>query len=284
MLKINGKRELYNYLRYNADGDFELKQKFKNKLSSIYFVIEHRTKIVVDLLYSSDPRLIGKRRKKFVSRGFKYFYIVRGADSTSAMKGILFELGRPEFLETKAEELNNNLPKSEKWFLNKIEKEPIFSKFEFDQNVPLFNKFIYDLFSKKYRVAIEIDGSWHDKPEQKQRDLEKDRAILIKNFIIIRVKAYSQESYNDCVQFLNEIISNPKVYKNFKKKKYDEKVKDYWLFNSSDKREVVPAPPKKGDDNWKYSRTKYRKSENTEIKEDFIDKVNSIDFKKKMPF
>ena len=124
------------------------------------------------------------------------------------IKEIRFVLDKPEWVAERAKSLNDNLPASEEWFLKKIKQEWFWRKMKFEQNVPLFGNYIYDLFSKKYRLCIEVDGSMHDVPEQQVKDNLKNQVTVSKGFHLIRVKAFDQGSYDAAKLLIEQIIEN----------------------------------------------------------------------------
>jgi len=107
--------------------------------------------------------------------------------------------GKQDWLKNRAEELNRNLPKSERWFLTQLKKFYL-HKLNFIKNFPL-GDYIFDLKYKE--LLIEIDGSIHDLPNQKEKD--RIKSAYVKNnteFTLIRVKAYDEGSLNDCIEKL----------------------------------------------------------------------------------
>lgn len=47
---------------------------------------------------------------------------------------------------------------------------------EWERQVPMLG-YILDFFSAKYRTVIEVDGSVHNKPEQRAKDRHRDEAL-----------------------------------------------------------------------------------------------------------
>ena len=133
-----------------------------------------------------------------------------GESLESLVKQIEFALDKKNFIEVRSKELNKDLPASECWFQNRIQKEWFWSKMKFALNKPMFGKFIYDLFSEPFRLCIEIDGSVHDNIAQQQKDAFKNTYTRSKGFHIIRVQAYNDESYKDAVLLIEQIVNNSK--------------------------------------------------------------------------
>lgn len=100
-------------------------------------------------------------------------------------------------LERFAVKLNKNVPNSERWFRSLYNEHYIHSEDKF--NVPICEKYIGDIVNKQFKYVIEIDGSYHDRSDQKLRDAYKDLAITRSGYLIIRVKAYDRLSYLECI-------------------------------------------------------------------------------------
>jgi very-short-patch-repair endonuclease len=95
---------------------------------------------------------------------------------------------KPRQLKQYAKELNANLPNSERWFLEHYTPHP---KDRFNRP---FGPYIPDIINKQYRYIIEIDGSIHDAPQVKLRDVIKTKYYQDNFFKVFRVKAYNQDS------------------------------------------------------------------------------------------
>lgn len=124
-------------------------------------------------------------------------------------------LKRDNFVEGRAKELNRDVPKSEVWFRSKIEQEPFFKDMRFEYNKPMFGRYIFDAFSKKYRLCIEVDGSIHDTDTQIVKDDRKDNVTRVKGFHIVRIKAFDDKSYNEAIGLIQHVVKN-KRSRNFK--------------------------------------------------------------------
>lgn len=80
----------------------------------------------------------------------------------------------------------------------------------------IVGKYIVDLINRKYGYIIEVDGSIHDRPEQKLKDQIKDKYLTTKGFKVFRIKAFDMQS-------LFKTISNIKyIQYQFKNRKLDE--------------------------------------------------------------
>lgn len=118
--------------------------------------------------------------------------------------------------KTRAKELAKNLPKSEQWFREELSKKfKNLGDYCLESNVYCFGK-IPDLVSETLRVVIEIDGSVHDLEQVKENDTKKDKMYRQKGYEVLRVEAYSYDSFLLCFQRLEE-LNKPKPEKPKKK-------------------------------------------------------------------
>lgn len=93
-------------------------------------------------------------------------------------------------IEAFAKELEANLPKSEQWF------RTLYTPLKWDEYNSPQGPFIADVINRRLMYIIEIDGSIHDLPEVKQKDMKKDEYFYLRGFKVFRIKAYSKESYD----------------------------------------------------------------------------------------
>lgn len=98
----------------------------------------------------------------------------------------------------RANKLNKNVPKSEQWFRKKFEAERVFDVKDVTYNKPIGN-YIVDVFLKKLNLIIEVDGSIHDSDEQKFKDFIRQGRLMKRGHLVVRVKAYDEESYQKCI-------------------------------------------------------------------------------------
>lgn len=170
------------------------------------FLINEKHKIVVSLLNrlpDADPVFVSMLKKKSYSH---FTFNIHSED----VKDLISEIDEKvknfeQWLDHRADELNDMVIKSEKWFKDKLVKESFYDLLGVEYNKP-FKKFIYDLYSKKYSIAIEVDGSVHDTPEQRAKDMDKDRLTGAYGLHIVRVKAFDEESYKRAVTKIFGII------------------------------------------------------------------------------
>ncbi len=106
-----------------------------------------------------------------------------------------------------AKRLNEDMPRSEVWFHDKFKSHLLYGHFK--SNV-VVGKYIVDLLDSRNRIAIEVDGSIHDNEIQRFKDFVKDKYLTDKRYTVIRVVAYDEESYNNCINKL-ELIFKEKV-------------------------------------------------------------------------
>lgn len=120
--------------------------------------------------------------------------------------------GFNKWMVNRGNELNNTKIKSEEWFKKKFKKELCYELLDIEYNKP-FKKFIYDIFSAKYNLVIEVDGSIHSTDKQILIDDEKDRLTGTYGLTMIRVKAYNDDSYNKAIKEIITEIHRRKMKK-----------------------------------------------------------------------
>ena len=109
------------------------------------------------------------------------------------------------WMEERANELNTDIHPSEQWFIDKFAEKDI--NIRLTQN---FCAYHYIIDFRFQELAIEVDGSIHDKPEQKEKDLIKDRNLKAIGFKVIRIKAYDEMSFNIAICKIKQYLSIPK--------------------------------------------------------------------------
>ena len=123
---------------------------------------------------------------------------------------------KKEFVKKRAEELNQNLPKSEIWFHNLYEQY----RDKNDLNNHPFHNRIPDVINKKYKYIIEIDGSVHDTLKQIKVDKKKNDLFIKSSYCVFRVKAFDEQSFNKFLKyilFIRESNVNHKVMLDWQK-------------------------------------------------------------------
>lgn len=119
----------------------------------------------------------------------------------------------------RCKELSKSLPKSEKWFFDKLDKAGYsMGDFRLQSNVYCHGK-IPDFVSEYLMVIIEVDGSIHDRPDIKENDDKKDKLYRKKGYTVFRIKAYDNLKFFEVLQELKTL--SEKRDKHFKTKKMD---------------------------------------------------------------
>lgn len=118
---------------------------------------------------------------------------------------------RARQLHEYADRLERNLPKSEQWFRKKYENIPDTRLFKGDHwsdrfNKPYNEKYIPDVHNLGYKYIIEIDGSIHDLPEVKLKDIRREYYFYKREYIVIRIEAYNDASFDAGMARLKEQI------------------------------------------------------------------------------
>lgn len=125
------------------------------------------------------------------------------------------------WMKQKAKELNSKLPKSEQWFLEKLKENGINLKFK--QNIVCFH---YIIDFKYQEIAIEIDGTYHDRPDQQSKDRTKNKDLTELGFNLIRVRAYDEVSLKACINKIKAYLKTKKKTRNYNTKKLEIKVRE----------------------------------------------------------
>lgn len=117
------------------------------------------------------------------------------------------------WLRKQAIELQIKKIKSEIWFIENIKR---WTKYKLQQSVAQSHYIIDFVY---YELAIEVDGSFHDSPEQQLKDRKKDRDLTNLGYTVIRVKAHDQDSFWNCIKLMekyDKIKSSTKQLKSSK--------------------------------------------------------------------
>lgn len=131
-----------------------------------------------------------------------------------------------------ASELEESLPKSEKWFRELYEKDKDINDF---YNKPLGN-YIPDISNYRFKYVIEVDGSMHDCYNIKQHDIKKNNYYKLHDYKVIRIKAYNETDFNKMLFILN--IIRGKIIKKGISFNDQESINKYMLSDNS------PTPTK----------------------------------------
>lgn len=158
-------------------------------------------------------RIIGSKYKTYhkIKKGTKPF---KRAKSWKKKVKLKVET-KPERIPLKefAQQLEENLPKSEQWFRELYEQY----KHENDEFNKPFYRQIPDLINKKLKYIIEIDGSFHDNLRVKCKDLNKDYKNANRGYVTLRIKAYDKVSFDIKMKILHAIRTDKEKHKDFLK-------------------------------------------------------------------
>ncbi len=107
-------------------------------------------------------------------------------------------------LEKTSARLRENPPASEIWF------HSLYRAYEHENDS--FNTvrgpYIPDVQNQRYRYIIEIDGSYHDSPEQKLKDFKRNQWFQLRSWKVIRIKAYDENSFRMGIEIVLELRQN----------------------------------------------------------------------------
>lgn len=100
-----------------------------------------------------------------------------------------------------SKQLNANLPRSERWFQELYRPHQDINDFF---NRPLGN-YIPDISNYRFKYVIEIDGTWHDRPEALEKDKLKSKYYSENGYRVIRIRGYCDEDFKRALYILNVI-------------------------------------------------------------------------------
>ena len=87
-------------------------------------------------------------------------------------------------LKQTARSLRQNMTDSEQKLWSKLRRKQIL-RVQFYRQKPL-GDYIVDFYAPKAKLVIEIDGSQHKKPENKERDTQRDAILSGRNIKVLR--------------------------------------------------------------------------------------------------
>lgn len=102
-------------------------------------------------------------------------------------------LSREELLQKMDNQLNANLPKSERWFMAEYQEVGLFLKS--DQNNKPFGNYIPDIVNHSYKYVIEIHDPGHNLADRKLRDEVKEKAWKRLGYAVFIVWAWNLLSF-----------------------------------------------------------------------------------------
>lgn len=94
-------------------------------------------------------------------------------------------------------------PASDRWFQRKWEAAGM--KHEQDLFNYRFGGYIPDCLNTSLKYIIEVDGSFHERADQKLQDEQKDKFYLSKGLQVIRVKSYDETSFQKAVSIVKNL-------------------------------------------------------------------------------
>ncbi len=108
--------------------------------------------------------------------------------------------GAPTTNFGKAQALRETMTAAEKHLWNELQIPP-FKKYRFRRQHPV-QLFIVDFYSHRLKLAIEVDGKYHDSAEQKKLDLERTKILEFNGLQIIRFKN------EEVLEKINTVLEN----------------------------------------------------------------------------
>jgi very-short-patch-repair endonuclease len=110
-------------------------------------------------------------------------------------------------IQKQSKRLKKVLPRSEQWFMKTYHS----MQDQYDKFNEVLGWYIPDVHNPTYKYIIEIDGSYHDRPDQKAKDLRKDLAYRRQGYTVIRIKAYDFASLEAGLKIVLELRNEAPV-------------------------------------------------------------------------
>jgi very-short-patch-repair endonuclease len=113
--------------------------------------------------------------------------------------------------------------------------------------------YIVDFYVPRCRIVFEIDGGYHDIPEQQEKDKKRDVWLTRQTIKVCRIKNEEVSDEAACTKKVFELLKNSKYYRQQKKRKKSVKGKSKIIgtgrfIDGVEIKEVIggkPAPLKK---------------------------------------
>lgn len=179
--------------------------------------------------YENLPNCICGKKVKF--RGNYDFQATKTCGDINCIKKIQRDK-RIEFMKNNPEQTAwrlSNLSYPEKLFKQKCEDLKLHEKHLIIRERPVFPYFI-DFAFENEKVAVEIDGSQHNAPERKERDMKKESLLIYNEWRILRFTAKEiQTNIDNCFIKLLDFISSDILYEKvgmFENKKLNDLKKE----------------------------------------------------------
>ena len=107
-------------------------------------------------------------------------------------------------------ELRNNPTEAEAFLWRSLKKRNR-SGFRFLRQFPLIVRvdqrktefYIADFYCSQAKLVVEVDGGYHDKPDQKEDDAQRDRICVQMGLTVLRFK--NEEVMNEVIKVLKKI-------------------------------------------------------------------------------
>lgn len=110
---------------------------------------------------------------------------------------------KTKFVNSIADKLQANTPKSEVWFKSLLSQSNLDNSFL--QNIPL-NNFIPDFICLDHKLIIEVDGSVHATPKQIQRDIRKNKVYNELGYKLFRVEHNNTKQALETIELIKDIL------------------------------------------------------------------------------
>ena len=118
-----------------------------------------------------------------------------------------------------------NMSYPEKYFKGLLENLGYDTKFKIVREYCIFPYFI-DFAFIDIKLAIEIDGSQHNNPDIKKRDIRKDNKLLSEGWKVIRLQANNViNNTEEVIKLLHDLLIDKKEYQGYPIENYVSKIK-----------------------------------------------------------
>ncbi len=103
-------------------------------------------------------------------------------------------------LRERRKKLRKRETKAEKYLWQYVRNNKLGTKFYRQYSV---QNYIVDFYCSQYRIAIELDGEYHENNEAKLNDLSRTKFLESQNITVIRFK--NEEVFEDTASILEKI-------------------------------------------------------------------------------
>ncbi len=106
-----------------------------------------------------------------------------------------------KYLKKYRKELRGNLTNAEAFFWNQIKTRKLHNlKFRRQHSI---KNYIVDYYCAQYQLIIELDGDYHNDPEQHDKDLRRDEELENMGFTVLRYE--NRYVFEELEHVLNDI-------------------------------------------------------------------------------